>query len=219
MPYFECWRCGTLVQACVEDPKIRLFCPDCKIEHPKELEAKRQEYMKLRMELMWERAIRTVEKQHDAKMYLYLEPAKVVREKALNDVEAFDSAHEMIAAIELLRVPTKVKIHPTVGKHKPDFMLPNEKVILEIDGYMHKHRKKEDYQRDIEIRQELGAEWEVVRIPTRYLEQNSGALYTAIKQLKRYQQKLRRQNSGLLPPNYSGRDAVAWKKVMQVFGV
>jgi len=29
---------------------------------------------------------------------------------------------------------------------------------------------------------------------------------------------IRRQNNGLLPPNYSGREAVAWKKVMQMFG-
>lgn len=216
MPFYECWSCGTLVSA-VENPQIRIYCPDCKGEHPKELESKRQEYMRLRMELMWERALRIIERQ-GARMYLYLEAAKVVREKAINDVEAFDSAHEMIAAIELLRVPTKIKIHPIIGSHKPDFMLPAEKVILEIDGYMHKHTKKYDYKRDIEIRQDLGSDWEVIRIPTKYLEQNSAALYKAIKELKQYQQKLRRQYNGLLPPNYSGRDTEAWKKVTQMFG-
>ena len=214
MPFYECWGCGTLVLT-ADNPQIRIYCPDCKREHPQKLESKRQEYLRLRAELMWERALRFIEKQ-EARMYLYQEAAKVVREKALNDVEAFDSAHEMIAAMELLRVPTKIKIHPTVGRHKPDIMLPNEKAILEIDGYMHKHIKKQDYKRDIKMRQVLGPDWEVIRIPTKYLERNSAALYRAIKEMKRHQQKLRRQYNGLLPPNYSKRDAAVWKKVMEM---
>ncbi|GAV21595.1 DUF559 domain-containing protein [Carboxydothermus pertinax] len=218
MNFFKCWGCGTVVPMATDKPLARVFCPDCKEEYPKQLEAKRLEYLRLRAELMFDRALRMLEKQM-AKMYLYQEAAEVVFDKIKEDPEAFDSAHEMVALMELLKNRVKVKLHPVVGKYKPDMLLPNEKVVLEIDGYMHEFKKLEDYKRDIEMRAILGADWEVVRIPTKYIEQNVSALLTAIKEIKSYKQKIRAQNNGVIPKWFSKRDAEVWREVEKAFGL
>lgn len=216
--FFKCWGCGTLVPVVVDEPLNRVFCPDCKSEYPKQLENKRLEYLRLRAELMYDRALRILEKQR-AKMFLYQEAAEVVLERIKEDPEAFDSAHEMVALMELLRNRVKVKLHPEVKRYKPDMLLPTEKVVLEIDGYMHEFHKIEDYKRDIEMRVILGAEWEVVRIPTKYIEQNVSALLTAVREIRAYKQKIRAQHNGIIPKWFSKRDAKAWEKVEKAFGM
>lgn len=52
------------------------------------------------------------------------------------------------------------------------------------------------------IRSELGKEIEIVRISTKYIEQNAELLVEAIKSIRAERQKIRRQNYGILPEWY-----------------
>lgn len=213
MYFFHCWGCGTLVPTQTSQPLLRVYCAECKETVPQKLDEDRRLYSEVRARLMLDRALSILERQ-DAHMYEYREPAQVIAEKTAGDPGAFDSAHEMIAAMELVRNSVRAKIHPSVGSYRPDFLLPAKKVVLEVDGYMHKHSKLRDSDRDIKMRRELGPEWEVVRIPTKYIEQNAKMLVKAIDELAAYKRKVRRQHSGIVPAWYSDRDAEFWEDVL-----
>jgi len=210
--YFNCWRCGTLVPKMNKEPLNRIFCRDCAEEHYKEITEAKERYINLRTKLMFENALMILEKQN-VKMYKYIDAAETIKEVIEKGLKQFDSAHEIVAVMELLRNKIRVKIHPTVGKYKIDFTLPELFVVLEIDGYMHNFKKLEDTNRDIEIRKELGAEWEVVRIPTKYIESNVKALVKAIKEIRHYKQNIRANNHGIVPKWFSERDAKRWEDI------
>lgn len=52
---------------------------------------------------------------------------------------------------------------------------------LEIDGDLHRAKKEYDSNRDTEIKQILGEGYDVVRIQTKYIDQNAQKLVEAIK--------------------------------------
>ena len=57
-------------------------------------------------------------------------------------------------------------------------MLPELKVVLEIDGYA--HNKLKDSKRDLKILHSIGREYEIVRIPTKYVNESPKKIYDAI---------------------------------------
>ena len=210
----NCWRCGKEHFVYTKNPHIRVFCHECAEIHRKEHENNVAHYMKLRMEIMWERAMRTIE-QSSTKIYELREAAETVLEYALNDTGKFASQHEMIAAIILINNKIKTSIQKTVGSFRVDFILSELKVVLEIDGYMHDYKQIKDCERDQKIRQILGANWEIVRIPTKYLEKNPGQLINAIKEVKKLKQSIRVQNNGVLADWYSNRDKLRMMKALK----
>jgi very-short-patch-repair endonuclease len=211
--FFPCWNCGIPIATIINKPHARLFCPECKEEYESTKENNLKKYIKLKTEIMFERALRMLEKQF-VNMYNYIDAAEVVRNFALEHPERFGSSHEMVAAMELIRQEIKIKTQHKILNHRVDFLLPDLKVILEIDGYMHQHRKIKDSKRDIKIRNELGHDWEIVRIPTKYIEQNITALLEAIKGVYKYKQEIRSKNNGVIPDWYSDREKNHYAKLL-----
>jgi len=207
-----CWECG-------KEPETNVYgrrnwCKKCHEKHTKTKQVNLDKYMLLRMKLMHDRALRIIENQRfPVDLLDYKEASKVVFDRAIKDLQVFDSAHEMVAVMELLRNKIMTKLKVRIGNHKPDILLPDEKIVLEIDGFLHKHRKKADKVRDVEMRKELGCEWEVVRIPTEYIEMNIKKLVDAIRGLKKEMQRVRKEYNGLLPENFSPRDQLVWDKL------
>ena len=99
-----------------------------------------------------------------------------------------------------------------IGKYRVDFLIPSLKIVLEIDGVTHADRLYYDRDRDKYIREELGKEWEVVRIKTEYVEQNAEMLVEAIKSIRREKQKLRAEYGGALPEWFAGEKPKRPKK-------
>lgn len=85
-----------------------------------------------------------------------------------------------------------------------DFRIPSQKIILEIDGAFHGWTDNgTQYIRDINIlaREEEG--WEVVRIPTQYVDSKPFQLVNLMLATRNFLKKLRTENQhGLLPPRY-----------------
>ena len=158
----------------------RCYCEDCfravTEQHKKDV----AEYARLKKKLMFERAVRLLERQ-SLELYDYQEAIKAVEEFAAGHPNKFDSAYEMIAAIMLIDNEIPCEMQYKVGCYQCDIRLPTMKVILEVDGDRHKYRKKFDAERDQEIMRELGTGWEVVRIKTDYLEKNADLLVEAIR--------------------------------------
>lgn len=190
----------------------RVYCEECEKSVALEKADIKDKHIKYKLLMQIEKAINTLEKQH-INLYRYRESIKTVEDFATKNPQKFDSSYEIIAAIILIHNRIHAKAQYSIDPYRVDFYLPTLKCILEIDGERHNGRELYDSNRDIKLRNMLGADWEVVRIPTKYLDQNAKMLVEAIKQLKREKQKVRAANGGIIPSYYSKRDKAKSKQV------
>ncbi|CAH1205698.1 hypothetical protein PAECIP111893_02396 [Paenibacillus plantiphilus] len=208
-----CWTCEKKVQVPDGSYIQRAYCPDCEKEYTDKKAADLKEYVRLKALIMHERALRILEKQN-AYLYQYKEASGVVLDFALMPGEKFSSSHEMVAAMELIRNRIKIKTQQSIGSYRVDFVIPEMNVVFEVDGYMHKSSKIKDNQRDIDLRQILGSEWEVVRISTDDIEKRIGKLVVAIDAIAEYKRDVRSKHNGILPEWYSSREMNHYSKVI-----
>jgi len=113
----------------------------------------------------------------------------------------FQSTEEIMVALELIR--RGIKAHHQVPIHgcRVDFILPDMKVALEVDGEVFHGRERLGHEqvRDEVITYQLGPEWEVVHIKTNNINTNITRLVPAIKAVlarraKKSSERLCREN-------------------------
>ena len=151
---------------------------------------------------MFERAMRLMEKA-GCQMTKYKRYARAVEAHSRENPEQYRSADEMITAVILLEAGFDFEMNKTVGKYVVDVFIPSIYVCLEVDGDRHKYSKREDGQRDLEIRHTLGSKWEIIRIPTKYIEKEPWKIAEAIKAVYELKKQTRDRNGGMLPESYS----------------
>lgn len=193
----------------------RVFCEKCKITQEKKLAETKEQYVHTKMILMVERAISALEKQ-SIDFYEYEEAIKAVSEFAIGHTDKFDSSYEIVAAIVLIHNRIHIKMQYQVGNYRADICLPEQRCLVEVDGERHDYKSLYDSNRDVKIRQALGAEWEIVRIPTKYLDKNAKVLPQAIEAIRNEKQKIRRENGGIIPAYYSKRDSAKMNEVSKI---
>ena len=196
----KCWRCGGAAETyhlehfgktpdgsfypapAADQQRWRGYCKRCYAEVTREMKETRAELARLKKRVMFENAMQTLEGQA-IDMYELREAIDAVEDFLQKNPDSFDSSHEIVAAVILIHNRVRCKPQYKVGKYLVDFLLPDEMVVLEIDGERHKTRKIHDSNRDKKIRQTLGPGWEIVRIDTDYIEQNAKQLVTAIRKV------------------------------------
>lgn len=207
----KCWECGEVVDT--TDNHRRVYCNECNKKRVENLENVKQEYRRLGNLLKIEKAVKMLESQEKkVKMKDYKDAIAAVEEYLQNNPNKFDSTEEVVAAIELVKNRVEVKVCAEVAGFRFDFMLKEEQVLLEIDGERHKYKLSEDANRDLLAVQELGAGWEVVRVPTAYIASNIKQLIPYIRQVYDQQQKLREKNNGVLPYYNSPREKALYEE-------
>lgn len=209
----KCWYCGK--EATVTPTRkaennrgnklnvsnCRWFCEECAEKYQRQHQENRQEYIRLKADLMVERAIRSLEHQ-PIDLYEYKDAIEAVTGYVQDNPQKIDSADEVIAAIILVNEEIPIKLQASVGKYHVDFMLPSIKTILEVDGDRHADRIFYDNKRDKEIRSVLGDDWEIVHIKTEYVQLNAKKLYDAVIQIRTQKQLLRAKYDDDLPYMY-----------------
>lgn len=201
-----CWYCGTAIESEYDHPHNRLFHPDCYQDFQLAKDKELQEYLKLKTNIMYERALRHMERQKDIQMNNYYDEAQLVHDMAMTDFNKFQSSDEMMTAMELVHNRVKSKVQFKIGKRRVDFLLPDLKVALEIDGALHKFKVVQDSKREVEIVSALNKNdsgWEIIRIPTELIEEHLTKLLPAIKTLYKTRQELRAKNGGFIPSYWS----------------
>ena len=201
---FICWRCGRDVE-CETEPQERVYCRECAEKAKEEKKQLLDAYTEIRKKVMFETALRKMEK---AGMYMheYLEISEeVFRQFNADDIKLM-SGDEIIAAMVLRSYLIDYKANYRIGSYVVDFLIPSMHVVLEIDGDRHDLRPDKDNARDINLRAMLGEKWEVIRIGTPYLEMNPEKLPDAIEILYAEKKKLREKNNGIIPEYYSKRE-------------
>lgn len=212
MGKYKCWKCGGEIMLS-SDPKERKYCNRCGLEAKMSLEDMQRRHHKLGNLLMIERAVKIMENSGKCFMYDYKEYIDEMHEIVeLGEKFPFDSSHEIVAALILSDWSYGFKKDFRVNNYRIDFWIPELKVCLEIDGDRHKANADYDSGRDIDIRNALGSEWEIVRIPIKYVEENPIGIVDAIEKMPEEFRKARRKNGGVLPYGFSKRQNAIYKK-------
>ena len=95
-------------------------------------------------------------------------------EKARTAIGKFDSMPEVVACVELLHIGVRVIVHQMVGGFVADFCLPDEKVVVEIDGSLYHNDPDKEFVRDHALMHMLGDGWIVRHIPAEALMKKPG---------------------------------------------
>ena len=211
----KCWICGADVLSSYgpSDVVSGRFCHDHWIEHQRKYKQTVSDYLKLKTQVMFERAMR---KMDSAGVFMtdIRREAQAVQKHAADCPEAYKSSDEIITAVIMLSAGYDFELNYKVGKYIVDMYLPDLKLILEVDGERHDNRQLQDSKRDTELRRILGDEWEVIRIPTQYIEQNPTRIPDAVIALAKQKRDLRKKNGGFLPNSYSKREQSKYARAM-----
>lgn len=206
----HCWECGKVVPA--KETHKRQYCTSCFETKSTEEAEIMEQYTKLQKQIQFERAIKILERQ-ERKIDIreYREAIELVRAYTIKYPTKFRSKEEMATAIELVQNKVYAIVGKEVAGHKFDFMLPEYKVLLEVDGYLHDYKQREDAKFDINGLRELGNDWEVIRVPVKYIEKNISKLIDYIEEAYEYKQRLRNENSGIIPEYFSNREQLLYE--------
>ena len=178
----KCWICNNEIK--YSESNLRRYCEECKEKHEAEVKHDKELYVILKKKAMFERAMELMEKQ-GCQMGKYRSAAIIVQKYLYANLDKFDSADEIVAAIVLIKNGLQIKTQVKIGKYQVDILIPSLKVALEIDGIMHTFKRCES-ERDRYIESELGPEWDVLRIGTHHIENKADNLVKAITALKEY---------------------------------
>ena len=212
MDKIECWICGApAVRARLpfstytdkEGIHARQYCVKCFEDEGRKHEELTKEYAIMKKRLMLERAIRSMESQN-IDLYAYKDIIEQMEKYVIEYPEKFDSSQEMLCAILFVAEEIKAVPQKKIGKYRVDFYIPEYKIIFEVDGKLHSFRVPKDNERDREIRKALGPDWEVVRIPTKYIDTKAAQVIDAVFLIKQEKQEIRRKNSGIIPEWFNG---------------
>lgn len=85
--------------------------------------------------------------------------------KAERAYSKYGSVPEAIAAIALLHSGHRVIAQQPVSDYTVDFVLPDHKIAIEIDGSIYHADADKEAVRDVSIKYNLGDGWEIIHIP------------------------------------------------------
>lgn len=68
-------------------------------------------------------------------------------------------------AIELLKNHYKIIPQQKIGNKIADFVIPKEKLIIEVDGKIFHNNSEKEVKKDLYYNEQLGFEWIVIHVP------------------------------------------------------
>lgn len=210
----KCWECGK--EFLWNDDYSRAYCsPECRAAAEERAAEIKENYHTYKFLHMLETAMRNLEtKVPDYSKY---KPAvERIRQTGVVNPAMFDSSDEVLACMILWANGfSKAKPQYKIGTYRVDFFCESQKTIVEIDGDDHKNKLLYDSNRDKKLREMLGAQWEVVRIPTGLLRKNPAKLIEAIRESRRAKVKVRKENGGIIPAYYSKQSKAEYEEIVR----
>lgn len=200
--YPTCHICGNEVSTW-SYKRIKYTCKNCKKMNSLKDKENRADNNQEAKEKKFENAVARISSKCST-IKPYIKAAESIHEKLHKD-GWFQSTEEIIAAIVLVKNNIKARHQVKLGRYCADFVLPEEKIVLEIDGTLY-HTKltvEKEKLRDNLIVLGLGVDWEVIRITDILLNENPKNLVKAIMSVKARREKLRKEYNGLLPRGYT----------------
>lgn len=195
----KCWICGNEATKTLatktyldgyweyQEPSkyVRCFCDKCFDKVREQMKEDEAEYVRLKKKQMFNTALANLETQN-VDLYKLRPAIDKVEEYIIRNPDKFDSSYEIIATIVLINAGIKFQLQKKILRYQVDIYIPSHKIIVEIDGERHKNRKTFDKERDEKIIDEVGYDWNIIRIPTECLDKNAIKLVKAIDHVMKY---------------------------------
>ena len=77
----------------------------------------------------------------------------------------YGSTPEAMLAIELVKNKYKIIPQQKIGSYHVDFALPDEKLIIEVDGSIYHANTQKELEREAAINYRIGFDWHFIHIP------------------------------------------------------
>lgn len=87
-------------------------------------------------------------------------------------MDRYGSIPEAMAAIELLKNKYKIIPQQKIGNTRVDFCLPDNKLVIEIDGSLYHTDMNKEIRRDANIKYCLGQDWTILHYPADKVSRN-----------------------------------------------
>lgn len=190
MYYPPCHICEAPVLSWSYIRNTKYTCPNCReLLIERKLDIKSKDCFS-KQERCLNRAIERIAKQTDIKKY---DTAISWIKKHLGHLSWFQSTEEVMVAMELIRKGIKAHHQVKVYNYSVDFILPDLKVVLEIDGKLYHGKDKEKYseERDRLICEKLGDGWEIIHIDTDNINKNVTRLMAAINAVLKRRKRIK----------------------------
>lgn len=191
---YKCWNCGKPLES---GTYKRNFCPACAEKKAETAKRNFDEYWRLKNGMTLERAIARIEEDDSSPdIEDFREAIEVVSDYVEKNPQKLESTEEYITLLVLLCNRVHTVCQYKVLNYRVDFCLPELKILLEIDG--DRHNKAKDAKRDLEILGEVGDDWIIARIPTKYINQYPKQIYDAILDYKIEYEKQKKETPGYI---------------------
>lgn len=146
------------------------YCPNCRkaIRMKKIKEDPRDKY-EIRFDNAVEKLKEQVENPDEYEKYI-----KMARTRQYS----YGSIPEAMVAIELLKLGYRIIPQQKIGKYRVDFVLKDEKIVIEVDGSKFHGKITE---REGEIQLMLGFDWKIIHIPAELISRRITKLSECIE--------------------------------------
>lgn len=156
-----CQNCGKIFLKQVYRKDILNLCDLCKNDvskKVKQINLPNLETVKTKCEVRFENAVEEIKNQVKD-FEKYQRAIEIARQRK----EKYGSVPEAMVAIELLKLCYKIIPQQKIQKYKPDFIIPKEKLVIEVDGEA--FHSKENLEREMILQMSLGFDWTIIHIP------------------------------------------------------
>lgn len=174
----KCSQCGAEMKSLTYGPNKKYVCPDCqykrKVKH-REVEADLLDCLTTKSDRRFAKAVEEMRKQTKN----FEQYSKAIR-LAQTAAERYGSVPEAMVAIELLQLGYRVIPQQKIGKYHVDFYLPDEKIVVEVDGSIY-HQKQRD-NREATIQLSLGMDARIIHLPAELIAKDIHKLARCLKQ-------------------------------------
>jgi len=178
--YPPCRICGTPVSTWNYVHGTKYTCKDCRKELVKLASSSQRTTSIDKKEEKLKEAVKRISKVTDISHY---ENAIIKVRSGFNNPQYYQSTEEIMVALELSRRGVETYHQVRVYDYRVDFVIPQYKVALEIDGapFHGKEKQHREALRDEVIADKMGDGYEVIHIPADNINLNITKLLPAIK--------------------------------------
>lgn len=168
-----CQLCGKIYRRRQYTGNSVYICPDCRELKKRKRKAEVDQLAlsipsaETKEEKRYRKAVETIEKQRGS-LNGYENSIEICRKAMFK----YGSVPEAMLAIELVRNGYRIIPQQQVGKYHVDFALPNEKLIIEVDGSIYHANTQKELEREAAINYSIGLDWRFVHIPAESVSKN-----------------------------------------------
>ena len=180
--YPPCLYCGQPTKAWSYRRESKYVCPDCKKAAKDKRRAENTGRAVARKKSLLETAIERISAVADVSLY-----AKAITrvEKNLDRDGWYQTAEEIMVALELIRCGVKAYHHVLIADRFASFVLPGLKTVLEIGKEASPGGHTEGMINNELIHNKLGEDWMVMHISTECINMNVTKLIPAIEAVRK----------------------------------